>query len=77
MEMSFHVEHASYWRSKSSMLGIDDVDCNVPTGTSAALMEFSMGAWGWGVVEVRDELLIQSLLQIFRSCIAGFTSCWA
>ena len=43
---------------KQVILGIDDVDCDVPTGTSAALMEFSMGMWGWGVVEVRDELLI-------------------
>ena len=61
METSFHVEHASYWQSKSSMRsmqGIDDEDCNVPAGTLVALMEFSMGAWGWGVVEVCDELLI-------------------
>ena len=58
MEMSFHVECASYWRSKSSMLGIDDVDCDISTGMSAGLMEFSMGTWGWGVVEVHDELLV-------------------
>ena len=31
------------------MLGIDDEDCNVPEGTSAALMDASMGTWGWGV----------------------------
>ena len=52
MEMSFHAERASYWQSKSSMLGIDDVGCDIPIGMSVVLMEFSMGVWGGGVVEV-------------------------
>ena len=63
------------------MLGIDDVDCDVPTGTLAALMEFSMGTWGWGVVEVCDKLLIRSLLRNFQSCMqnshsAGIMIMW-
>ena len=62
METSFHAERASYRQSSSSMLGIDEENCDVPEGTSAALMESSMGAWEWGVVEVRDELLIRSPL---------------
>ena len=31
---------------------IDDVGCDIPIGVSAVLMEFSMGMWGGGVVEV-------------------------
>ena len=57
------------------MLGIDEENCDVPEGTSAVLMELSMGAWdGGGVVEGHDELPIRLPLRIFRSCIAEFTS---
>ena len=56
------------------MLGIDDGGCNILAGTLVVQIHGCVGLGG--VVEVQNELLIQSLLQKFQSCTVEFALHW-